>query len=99
MKERKDESLQHRASKHNIHSDSTSEIICLVMCPISLLFHLGGSALIANLIRNGRYKIQHLLLLNYSVCVIATGSTHILDVVAHHYLKQGGVILAHIPIP
>ena len=72
---------------HKLHYN-TVEIIILFICPVTLLFHFLGTFVVSCLIHNGGYKIRHLLLLNYSLCVIATGSTNIIHIMVHRYLHD-----------
>ena len=58
------------------------------MCPITLILHCLGTFLISCLIHEGSYKIQHLLLLNYSLSIIWACSLNTIGSLVHKYAHE-----------
>ena len=76
--------MQYHASYNysaNLHTQN--DTILLFLLPIILLFHISGILLTSLVIHSRRYRIQHLLILNYSLCVAATDMALITDIIAH----------------
>lgn len=70
-----------RSGSSWVHQED--EGVLLVILPVVLVFHLAGIILVSFVIKRKIHKIQHFLLLNYSVGVVATGLALLADIMVH----------------